>query len=156
MDTICSEYENGTALHIAAANLGVSATQVLLNFGADLNLVDDLARKAHDCIPEMHAIDVTLPTDDVEEMIGKLKILLHTNTKKSIQTNSEAADILGDHTSLGLSSWSINGNRNNVTTGRSVMNALGLRVSKFLDRDCASTCSWPLKMVFVFVLSYSE
>ena len=56
MDTTCSEYENGTALHIAAANLGVSAAQVLLNFGADLNLVDDLARKAHDCIPEMHAI----------------------------------------------------------------------------------------------------
>jgi hypothetical protein len=56
VDTTCSEYENGTALHIAAANLGVSAAQVLLNFGADLNLVDDLARKAHDCIPEMHAI----------------------------------------------------------------------------------------------------
>ena len=56
MDTTCSEYENGTALHIAAANLGVGAAQVLLNFGADLNLVDDLARKAHDCIPEMHAI----------------------------------------------------------------------------------------------------
>ena len=43
MDTTCSEYENGTELHIAAANLGVSAAQVLL--GADLNLVDDLARK---------------------------------------------------------------------------------------------------------------
>ena len=43
-------------IYVAAANLGVSAAQVLLNFGADLNLVDDLARKAHDCIPEMHAI----------------------------------------------------------------------------------------------------
>ena len=76
MDTTCSEYENGTALHISAANLGVTAAQVLLNFGADLNLSDDLARKPFDCIPEMHAIDVTLPTDDVEEMITKLRTLL--------------------------------------------------------------------------------
>jgi len=126
VDTICSEYENGTALHIAAANLGVSAAQVLLNFGADLNLVDDLARKPHDCIPEMHAIDVTLPTDDVEEMIGKLKILLHTNNKKSMANTDN--ELMSDHTSLGLSSWSINTNKNNVTTGRSVMNALGLRI----------------------------
>ena len=43
-------------MHIAAANLGVSATHVLLNFGADPNQTDDLARKPHDCIPEMHAI----------------------------------------------------------------------------------------------------
>ena len=56
VDTVCTEYENGTALHIAATNLGVSAVQVLLNFGADPNLTDDLARKAHDCIPEIHAI----------------------------------------------------------------------------------------------------
>ena len=60
VDTTCSEYENGTALHIAATNLGVSAVQVLLNFGADPNLTDDLARKPHDCIPEMHAIGKVL------------------------------------------------------------------------------------------------
>ena len=56
MDTTCAEYENGTALHIAAANLGVSAARILLNFGADSNLTDDLARKPLDCIPEIHAI----------------------------------------------------------------------------------------------------
>lgn len=123
MDTTCSEYENGTALHIAAANLGVSAAQVLLNFGADLNLTDDLARKAFDCIPEMDAIDVTLPIDDVEEMVAKLKVLLHT-TKKAVTTE----DLLHDHSSLGLSSLSINANKNSITTGRSVMNALGLKV----------------------------
>ena len=38
-------------------------------------------------------------------------------------------ELMSDHTSLGLSSWSINTNKNNVTTGRSVMNALGLKVS---------------------------
>ena len=56
VDTTCAEYENGTALHIAAANLGVSAARILLNFGADSNLTDDLARKPLDCIPEIHAI----------------------------------------------------------------------------------------------------
>lgn len=122
VDSTCSEYENGTALHIAAANLGVSAAQVLLNFGADLHANDDLARQPHDCIPEMHAIDVTLPTDDVEEMITKLRILLHT-------TRKPAAGEDFDHASLGLSSLSINKSGGGITTGRSVMNALGLKVN---------------------------
>ena len=38
MDTPCNEYENGTALHIASANLSVNAAKVLLQFGADLDL----------------------------------------------------------------------------------------------------------------------
>ncbi len=131
MDSTCTEYENGSALHIAAANLGVTAVQVLLNFGADLNLSDDLARKPHDCIPEMHAIDVTLPTDDVEEMIVKLRILLQHHTRKSSTLSNSTEDILADHMSMGLSSLSINGvgSKSNITTGRSVTNALGLRVS---------------------------
>ena len=124
MDTICSEYENGTALHIAATNLGVSAVQVLLNFGADANLTDDLARQPHDCIPEMHAIDVTLPTDDVEEMITKLQLLLQP---KRIQSNLNE-DLLIDQSSMGLSSLSINTKGTGYTTGRSVMNALRLKV----------------------------
>ena len=123
---MCTEYENGTALHIAATNLGVSAVQVLLNFGADPNLTDDLARKAHDCIPEIHAIDVTLPTDDVEEMITKLQLLLQP--KRSVSNGLVSTeDLLIDQSSLGLSSLSIN-TKNSVTTGRSVMNALGLKV----------------------------
>ncbi len=35
MDTPCSEYEDGTALHIAASNLSTEAAKVLLAFGAD-------------------------------------------------------------------------------------------------------------------------
>ena len=144
MDTICSEYENGTALHIAAANLGVSATQVLLNFGADLNLVDDLARKAHDCIPEMHAIDVTLPTDDVEEMILKLRQLLSTKGK----TDSDNLE-----TSFkSLSNMSING-KNNVTTGRSVMHALGLKVL-FINQILSVLLTLSVKQSFFSAFTY--
>jgi hypothetical protein len=84
VDSTCCEYENGTALHIAAANLGVSATKTLLNFGADTSLTDDLARRPVDCIPEMHSIDVTLPIDDVEEMVDRLKNLLSKVIKQLI------------------------------------------------------------------------
>merc|ERR1712079_227765 len=65
VDTICSEYENGTALHIAAANLGVSAVRILLNFGSDSNITDDLARKPLDCVPEMHTIGKEKPKNVV-------------------------------------------------------------------------------------------
>ena len=117
VNSTCNEYDNGTPLHIAAANLGVSAAQILLKFGADPSLTDDLARKPFDCIPEMHAIDVTLPIDDVEEMIEKLQHLL-----------SKGGSLEGLESSalLGLSSMSINSK--SITTGRSVMNALGLKV----------------------------
>ena len=65
VDTTCAEYENGTALHIAAANLGVSAVRILLNFGADSNITDDLARKPLDCVPEMHTIGKEKPKNVV-------------------------------------------------------------------------------------------
>ena len=145
MDTICSEYENGTALHIAATNLGVSAVQVLLNFGADANLTDDLARKPHDCIPEMHAIDVTLPIDDVEEMITKLQHLLQP--KRSSTNPNLNEDLLIEQSSMGLSSLSINTKGNGITTGRSVMNALRLKVIYFLGmegRRLASQFLWSI------------
>ena len=62
-------------------------------------------------------IDVTLPTDDVEDMILKLRQLLSKG--KSEQDFMDST--------LSLSSMSINSK--NVTTGRSVMHALGLKVS---------------------------
>ena len=62
-------------------------------------------------------VDVTLPTDDVEDMILKLRQLLSKG--KSEQDFMDST--------LSLSSMSINSK--NVTTGRSVMHALGLKVS---------------------------
>ena len=69
VDTTCAEYENGTALHIAAANLGVSAVRILLNFGADSNITDDLARKPLDCVPEMHTIGKERPKNVVVQLV---------------------------------------------------------------------------------------
>ena len=42
MDTTCEEFDNGSALHIAATNLSVEAAKALLGFGADVNLTDEL------------------------------------------------------------------------------------------------------------------
>ena len=35
VDTLSGEYENGSALHISATNLGLEAAKVLLTYGAD-------------------------------------------------------------------------------------------------------------------------
>jgi len=44
VDTTCEEFDNGSALHIAAANLSVEAAKALLGFGADVNLTDELVK----------------------------------------------------------------------------------------------------------------
>ena len=44
IDTACNEHENGSPLHIAAANLALSSARVLVQFGANLKLKDNLAR----------------------------------------------------------------------------------------------------------------
>ena len=52
VDITCQEYENGTSLHIAAANLSLEAAKVLIGFDSDTLLKDELARMPIDCIPD--------------------------------------------------------------------------------------------------------
>ena len=44
IESPCNDYENGSALHIAAANLAYNAAVVLVEFGANTKLKDNLAR----------------------------------------------------------------------------------------------------------------
>lgn len=44
IDTPCNEHENGSALHIAAANLALNSAKILVQFGANLKLKDNLTR----------------------------------------------------------------------------------------------------------------
>ena len=44
IDSPCNEYENGSALHIAAAHLAVNSTQILVEFGASTKMKDSLGR----------------------------------------------------------------------------------------------------------------
>ncbi|KAI8786616.1 CAP-Gly domain-containing linker protein 3 [Biomphalaria glabrata] len=52
IDSTCSEFEHGTALHIAASNLAHEACKVLLQNGANPTLKDDLGRMPVECVPE--------------------------------------------------------------------------------------------------------
>ena len=68
MDVACVEYESGTALHIAAANLSLAAARVLLKFGADTEAADDLGRKPRECVPESDVFDMV---PDAPELIDR-------------------------------------------------------------------------------------
>lgn len=46
IDSICSEFDNGSTLHIAASNLASEAVRFLLQNGANPLLKDDLGRTA--------------------------------------------------------------------------------------------------------------
>ncbi|BFY99568.1 hypothetical protein BsWGS_02608 [Bradybaena similaris] len=52
IDSTCSEFEHGTALHIAASNLAHEACKILLQNGANSSLKDDLGRMPVDCVPD--------------------------------------------------------------------------------------------------------
>ena len=44
VDSLCSEFDAGSPLHIAAANLAYESGKVLLNNGANPHIKDDLGR----------------------------------------------------------------------------------------------------------------
>ena len=44
IDTACNEHENGSALHIAAANLALNSAAVLVQFAANTKMKDNLGR----------------------------------------------------------------------------------------------------------------
>ena len=73
VDTQCVEYESGTALHIAAANLSLGAARVLLKFGADTDTTDDLGRKPVECIPDASNFELV---PDAQELIQRMTTLL--------------------------------------------------------------------------------
>ncbi len=105
VNSTCSEYENGSALHIAASNLSVEAARTLISFGANLELLDDLARCPRDCIPDPDDFSL-IP--DADKLVVKMEKLL---SGKSVNVSKEDEG---------------------VASGKTVLNALGLRVG---DRD---------------------
>ena len=73
VDITCQEYENGTSLHIAAANLSLEAAKVLIAFDSDPQLKDELARMPIDCIPDEDESATTVSDiyDNVSNMIDR-------------------------------------------------------------------------------------
>ena len=109
VDTHCVEYENGTALHIAASNLSLAAARVLLKFGANSEAVDDLGRKPRECVPEPETFDMV---PDAQDLIDKMEKLL----SEGLESRSVAAGSLARTSTKSIS-------------GRTVMGAMGLKLS---------------------------
>ncbi|KAL3867597.1 hypothetical protein ACJMK2_040479 [Sinanodonta woodiana] len=77
IDSPCSEYDNGSALHIAASNLAYEAVKVLLQNGANVELKDEKGRTALDCIPDPSELD---SDPEIHKTVIKLKKTLSENT----------------------------------------------------------------------------
>ena len=115
VDTICGEYENGTSLHIAAANLSVEAAKILLSFGADKDLLDDLARKPIDCVPDPDDFDL-IP--DAADLIVKMRKLLNIRNGEVLDGEKNASRL--DLGSAGVGVVAV--------SGRTALKAMGLKV----------------------------
>ena len=109
VDTHCVEYESGTALHIAAANLSLGAARVLLKFGADIETLDELGRKPVECVPDASNFELV---PDAKELIGRMTTLLSVGLED--HSRSPAALTRADPKSV---------------SGRTVLQAMGLKVN---------------------------
>jgi len=110
VDTQCVEYESGTALHIAAANLSLGAARVLLKFGADTDTTDDLGRKPVECIPDASNFELV---PDAQELIQRMTTLLSVG----LEDKRTPATI------------SRSGGSTKSISGRTVLQAMGLKVN---------------------------
>ncbi|TRY74970.1 hypothetical protein TCAL_11612 [Tigriopus californicus] len=121
VDSPCVEHENGTALHIATGNLSAEAIRVLLQFGADPDLKDDLARKPIDCLPEAEDFSLIPDTPDLMEKIEKL---LSKGFERGASPEEKSPP-----NSVKPSAGSISRNKiEKVVSGKTVLTALGLKV----------------------------
>ena len=109
VDTHCVEYENGTALHIAASNLCLAAARVLLKFGADTEASDDLGRKPRECVPEPEIFDMV---PDAAELIERMTKLL----SEGLESRQAVTGTLVKTSTKRIS-------------GRTVMQAMGLKLN---------------------------
>ena len=109
VDTHCVEYESGTALHIAAANLSLGAARVLLKFGTDIETLDELGRKPVECVPDASNFELV---PDAQELISRMTTLLSVGLED--HTRSPAAVHRADPKSV---------------SGRTVLQAMGLKVN---------------------------
>ncbi|KAK3095868.1 hypothetical protein FSP39_020144 [Pinctada imbricata] len=78
IDSTCTEFDNGSSLHIAASNLAYEAVKVLLQSGANALLKDDQDRTALECIPD--------PTNlDSDPEMGKIVFKLRKTLQEACQ-----------------------------------------------------------------------
>ncbi|XP_061751718.1 CAP-Gly domain-containing linker protein 3-like isoform X3 [Nerophis ophidion] len=74
VDATCSDFNSGTALHIAASNLCTSAVKSLLELGANPALKDDKGQCPFDVIPD--PLNMSLEMEDAPALAKELRTLL--------------------------------------------------------------------------------
>uniref|UniRef100_A0A3P8WDN4 Si:dkeyp-47f9.4 n=1 Tax=Cynoglossus semilaevis TaxID=244447 RepID=A0A3P8WDN4_CYNSE len=74
VDATCSDFDFGTALHIAASNLCTSAVKCLLELGANPAFRNDKGQCPADVVPD--PLDMTLEMADATTVVKELKALL--------------------------------------------------------------------------------
>ncbi|KAG1670313.1 CAP-Gly domain-containing linker protein 3 [Nymphon striatum] len=103
-DSTCHDFENGTALHIAASNLCLDAVNTLLKHGCNAKIRDDIGRNALECISNAEIYEL-IP--DITILISKLKSVLEEVTPTSPNsTLSRSPSVTGGKAvlkSMGLS-----------------------------------------------------
>ncbi|XP_059153165.1 CAP-Gly domain-containing linker protein 3-like isoform X2 [Physella acuta] len=83
IDSTCSEFEHGTALHIAASNLAHEACKILLQNGANPSLKDDLGRMPVDCVPDPASFD---EDSNMQHLVAKVRKTLSEATPPAMKT----------------------------------------------------------------------
>ncbi|XP_077973897.1 CAP-Gly domain-containing linker protein 3-like isoform X2 [Styela clava] len=114
LNSLCSEFEFGSALHIAAMNLSVNAAEILLKHGADINLKDDLGRIPLYCIPQ------NTHNNEERRNAERLRLILSDSPDKKILKESSKINVDQHKPStvnkgLKASSWH---ESKNLTTGK--------------------------------------
>ncbi|XP_053568617.1 CAP-Gly domain-containing linker protein 4 [Bombina bombina] len=74
VDATCSDFDFGTALHIAASNLCMGAVKCLLEHGANTAFRDDRGRIAADVVPD--PVDMPLEMADAAAVAKEIKQIL--------------------------------------------------------------------------------
>ena len=114
----------------------MEAARILLSFGADKDLLDDLARKPVDCVPDPEDFDL-IP--DAPDLIVRMRKLLNIR-------NGETLDGGGGENNgsrLDLGSAGVGGAV--AVSGRTALKAMGLKGPIIYDvRNCLYLLPWLL------------
>lgn len=80
IDDQCRDFDGGTPLHIAAANMCLESAQILLKNGANILLKDDLNRTPLFCVPDPSIHMNLMSAETTYELCSKLRKLLEDAT----------------------------------------------------------------------------
>ncbi|XP_074640389.1 CAP-Gly domain-containing linker protein 4-like isoform X2 [Tubulanus polymorphus] len=73
IESVCTEFDHGTPLHIAAINLALEAAKCLIQNGANPLCKDGYGRTALECLPDQAKID---KDSEMGKLVGKMRKML--------------------------------------------------------------------------------